>query len=185
MTVVMIISILADKLNTIGPPQMRDVPKHVLRPVPLFILQPILKRIVTGVTDMNPGLFNRLGPHKDKRFLIDPVNMPFVMLLRPDPKAPSLRAHRRHENVKWDARISGTFLKMLDMVDGHLDGDALFFTRDLMVEGDTEAIVTLRNAMDDVEGSITDDVAKACGPLSSIAQKALNTLRKSRDKYNA
>lgn len=49
------------------------------------------------------------------------------------------------------------------MVDGRYDGDALFFTRDLRVEGDTEAIVCLRNALDDVEGSVADDIAAFFG----------------------
>ncbi len=181
----MIVSQFMDRFTTHDSKGFSLLPRRLLAPIPLVFLQPLLERIVVGVTEMNPELFNRLGSCKNKRFLIDPTNMPFVMLLRPDPDAPSLRAYRRSDNVQWDARISGTFLKMLDMVDGRLDGDALFFTRDLMVEGDTEAIVTLRNAMDDVEGSITDDVVKACGPISPIAQKALNILRKIRDENNA
>ncbi|MCK5285336.1 MAG: SCP2 sterol-binding domain-containing protein [Alphaproteobacteria bacterium] len=167
-----------NKFSMYNHEKIRMFPRKFLTPLPLAPLQPLLKRIMVGVTDMNPNLFNRLGSHKNKRFLIDPTNMPFVMILCPDPEAPSLRAYKRQEKLEWDARISGTFLKLLNMIDGRLDGDALFFTRDLMLEGDTEAIVTLRNAMDDVEGNITDDIVKACGILSPIAQHALNILRK-------
>ena len=54
-------------------------------------------------------------------------------------------------------------MTLLGMIDGRYDGDALFFTRDLIVEGDTEAVVCLRNAVDDVEGSVADDVATFFG----------------------
>ena len=56
-------------------------------------------------------------------------------------------------------------MTLLGMIDGRYDGDALFFTRDLIVEGDTEAVVCLRNALDDVEGSVADDVATFFGAL--------------------
>lgn len=67
------------------------------------------------------------------------------------------------------------------MIDGRYDGDALFFTRDLSVEGDTEAVVCLRNALDDVEGSIADDVAAFFGPPG---ERFLKVARKLND-YNA
>lgn len=146
-------------------------------PLPFVFLQPLLGRIVRHIATKRPELFNRIGPHKNKEFLIDPVNMPFAMLLTPNPENPRLKAVRRHKAHKYDARIAGSFLTLLDMVDGRLDGDALFFTRDLIVEGDTEAVVCLRNALDDLEGSIADDITDIFG----IAGRAmLATLRRIR-----
>jgi predicted lipid carrier protein YhbT len=143
----------------------------------LFVLQPVLKRIVKHITQERPELFNRLNGHHHKQFLIDPTNMPFVFILEPDPEHPVLRAYRRRKVPPTDARIAGSFLTLLDMVDGHLDGDALFFTRALTVEGDTEAIVCLRNALDDMDGSIAEDTAKLFG---SIGLTTLNLLRSAR-----
>ena len=135
-----------------------------LAPMPLFPLQPVLGRIVRRIAALRPEIFERIGPHTGKCFLIDPVNMPFVLVLHPDPDRPRLRAARRHEAPAFDASISGSFLTLLAVADGRLDGDALFFTRELVVEGDTEATVCLRNALDDLEGSIADDVAAMFGP---------------------
>lgn len=148
-------------------------------PLPSFFLQPVLGRIVRHITKNRPELFNRIGPHKNKIFLIDPINMPFAMLLTPDPDAPCLKAVRRHKIGNYDARIAGSFLTLLDMVDGRLDGDALFFTRDLTVEGDTEAVVCLRNALDDMDGSIADDVADIFGIAGHAALSTLRRIRKS------
>lgn len=153
-----------------------DGPRIVLAPVPLFVFQPLLHRIASSVVRRRPGLFERLGPHGTKRFLIDPVNLPFALSLQPDSSNVSLRAVRRRNAGRHDARIAGTFLTLLDMVDGRLDGDALFFSRDLQVTGDTEAVVSLRNALDDLEGSIADDVAAVFGPAGRFALARLRAL---------
>lgn len=165
------------KTSVAAPLQFQNLPRRVLAPIPLPLLQPLLRRIVTRTVQNRPELFKRLGAHRHKTFLIDPINMPFIFLLTPGPDTPHLRGCRRSQKIHYDARIAGTFLTLLDMIDGRLDGDALFFTRDLMIEGDTEAIVVLRNALDDLEGSIVDDVAEQLGPLARVA---LSTLRRVR-----
>lgn len=144
-------------------PGLAYLPRVLFAPMPLFPLQPALHRIINSIVRKKPELLHRIGIHKDKYFLIDPLNMPFVLLLRPDPDQPFLRAYRRTETIQYDARIAGTFLTLLDMIDGQLDGDALFFSRDLIVEGNTEAVVCLRNALDDMDGSIADDVVAVYG----------------------
>ena len=153
----------ANHQNFATRPGLVYLPRVLFAPLPLFPLQPALHRIINSIARKKPEVFQRIGEHKNKYFLIDPLNMPFVLLLRPDPKRPYLRAYRRTDNVQYDARIAGTFLALLDMIDGRLDGDALFFSRDLIVEGNTEAVVCLRNALDDMDGSIADDVVSVYG----------------------
>lgn len=150
----------------------------IIAPVPIFIIQPVLHKIVHQIAQKRPELFGRIGPHKDKLFLIDPVNLPFAFALRPNPDRLSFRAYRRRNLPQVEARIAGTFLTLLDMVDGQLDGDALFFTRELVVEGDTEAVVCLRNTIDDIEGSIAEDTANLFG---FAGRNALKVLRKARN----
>ena len=161
-----------------------NAPRVVLAPLPLPILQPRLRRAAARVFGARPELAARLGPHKSKCFLIDPVNLPFAFLLRPDPADVLLKAVRRRPEPAHDARIAGTFLSLLDMVDGRLDGDALFFSRDLQVTGDTEAVVCLRNALDDAQGSPADDVAAQYGPPGRLVLGKLRALR-SRDRHGA
>ena len=54
---------------------------------------------------------------------------------------------------------------LLELIDSEQDGDAAFFSRDLEVLGNTEAVVRLRNALDDVEGSIAEETADMFGPF--------------------
>ena len=155
-----------------------DVP-FLKRLSPLAVLQPLLNRIVHRIGDANPDMFNRLGPHRHAYFLIDPVNLPFVLVLHPDPEDLSLRAWSRKSAPVYDARISGKFLDLLRLVDGDQDGDALFFSRDLDITGNTEAVVCLRNALDDVDGSIAQMLADMFGPPGRLT---LHTLRRATDR---
>ena len=142
-------------------------------PLPLFLIQPILRKIVHKIAADNPDMFGRLGPHYSANFIIDPTNLPFVMQLRPDPDDLLLRACSRNNLPAHEAKITGSFLDLLMLVDGDLDGDALFFARDLTISGNTEAVVCLRNALDDIDGSIAASVAEMFGPAGRVALSAI------------
>jgi len=156
--------------------QFKEIPGKLLRPLPIAFYQPILRRIARYIAEKHPGLFARLGDDVHKAFLINPTNMPFVLLLEPNPDFVSLEAYRSADGLDYDASITGSFLNLLRMIDGELDGDALFFSRDLKVEGDTEAIVRLRNAMDDIDGSVASDIADMFGPVGRALLQRLRTL---------
>ena len=137
---------------------------RLVPPVPVFWLQPILAKVVRRIAAENPDMFNRLGPHRASTFVIDPVNMPFALALRPDPDNLMFRAVHRGREPEHVARIAGKFLDLLQLMDCDVDGDALFFSRGLEITGNTEAVVCLRNALDDVDGSIAESVADMFGP---------------------
>jgi predicted lipid carrier protein YhbT len=148
-------------------------------PMPLFLLQPLLARVVKRVARLHPSLFDRLGPHRKARFVIDPQGLPFLLVLVPDPEALEFRAVARNREPLSDARIAGKFFDLLGLVDGDSDGDALFFSRDLDITGNTEAVVCLRNALDDVEGSIAEDAA---GLFGAPGRAVLAALRRAGDR---
>lgn len=154
-----------------------------LRPSPpLFLLQPVLARVARRVAHLHPSLFDRLGPHRHARYVIDPQGLPFLLVLEPDPEALQFRAVSRKAKPQSDARIAGGFFDLLGLVDGNTDGDALFFSRDLEITGNTEAVVCLRNALDDVEGSIAEDAA---GLFGAAGRGILTALRRAGEKRKA
>ena len=155
----------------------RPWPLPLLRFLPLPLLQPILTLIGTQVARSRPDVFTRLGPHAQKSFVIDPTDLPFVLVLKPRPDAPSLSAWRRNDAPHSHACIAGSFLNLFDLIDGSLDGDALLFSRKLRVTGDTEAVVALRNALDDVDGGVVESITKAFGPLSGLAAMTVRHMR--------
>lgn len=127
-------------------------------------LRPILDRVVRRIARHHPDMFARIAPYQTADFVIVPAELPFALHLRPDPEAPLLRAVPHDRLPEHDARIEGRFLLLLELVDGESDGDAAFFSRDLTISGNTEAVVSLRNALDDVDGSIAQETADLFGP---------------------
>lgn len=143
-------------------PLQKNLATRLIGTLPLPLIQPALTRIVRRIAATHREIFDRLGPYREATYVIEPTDMPFLLVLRPDPDRPQLRAARRGAAPVHDAHIAGDFLTLFELIDA--DGDALFFSRDLVVSGDTEAVVRLRNALDDVEGSIATHAAGLFGP---------------------
>jgi len=146
----------------------------ISRVLPLYPLQPILRRIVNHVTNAHPSLFERLDTGCTKTFLINAKDVPFLLVLKPNPASPSLVAKSRHGEIEYDVLVTAKFKTLLRMIDSKTDSDALFFNRDLLITGDTEAIVLLRNALDDMDTTLAEDVASAFGPFSKQVKATIN-----------
>lgn len=140
-------------------------------PLPLAPLSLALSAITRRMSQDHPGMLRRLGEHAKRTFLIDPVDLPLVLLL--NPARARMTAHRRHRLPGHDACIRGPMSAFLAMMHGAEDGDALFFSRDLMVEGDTAAVLALRNAMDDAELDLSEELAALSGPLAAPLRRVL------------
>lgn len=140
-------------------------------PLPLPPLSLALGVVTRRMARTHPEMLRRLGEHASRRFLLDPVDLPWVLLLHPGRAA--MTAHRRARPPAHDARIAGPMSAFLAMMHGAEDGDALFFSRDLTVEGDTAAVLALRNAMDDAELDLTEELAALSGPLAAALRRAL------------
>lgn len=157
-------------------PQAAPLPpllSAALRPLPLAPLQPVLGLALRAVLRQHPRILDRLGEHAGKRFGLDPTDLPFVLLLETRPQAPRILALRHLPARGLHARIAGPIRALLGLAEGSLDGDALFFSRDLVVEGDMAAVVALRNAMDGAGVDLVRDTAAALGPFGPPAERLL------------
>ncbi len=133
--------------------------------LPLAPAQLAAERLVSQIAARHPDLFARLGDHARKTIAIDPTDTPLVFLLTPDPDLPRVRVARAVAGERWDARIAGPLAALLGLVHGAFDGDALFFSRDLVIEGDTGAVLALRNAIDNAELDMGHEIASLFGPV--------------------
>jgi len=142
-------------------------------PLPLRPLEFLLQKAANRLVADRPGVFERISEYYACRYEIDPVDVNWTAVLtfgRGKPRvelvwdwAPRPRA---------DAIIRGPFLVLVDLLDGTLDGDAMFFSRDLVIEGDMEAVLALRNALDDADLNLVDLCADLAGPMRGPAQLA-------------
>jgi len=117
-------------------------------------------------------VFERLAEYGERRYLIDPVDLPFIFLLMPSADHPSIRIVRADERPEADVTVRGPLSVLLTLLQGRADGDALFFSREIEVEGDTAAVVALRNAVDGEGIDLLSDFAGTLGPLAPLVVRA-------------
>jgi predicted lipid carrier protein YhbT len=123
------------------------------------------------IAQTHPGLFRRLGEYDTTPFVLDPTDLPIVIELQPNKGRPSVRVTRG--KGQGAARIAGPLAALLGLVHGAYDGDALFFSRDLVIEGDTSAALALRNAVDDAELDLSEEIAKLTGPFAAPMKRLM------------
>lgn len=137
-----------------------------LRPLPPVSLQPFLTLAMAAMRRRHGDVFERLAFLGPCSFLIDASDLPFLFLLRLGADTPSLEALGAGRAVEATATIRGPLIRLIDLLEGRIDGDALFFSRELVIEGDSEAVVALRNAVDAAEIDLIGDVLSLLGPLA-------------------
>ncbi len=152
--------------RTGGIPRAPRVLGGLARSLPLAPLTMVLTALAKQALRRHPSLTRRLGGHARSRFLLELTDMPLALLL--EPAQARVRAYRHEDAPSHDARIAGTLAAFLGMVHGRLDGDALFFSRDLVIGGDTEAALALRNAIDDAELDLSLEAAQVAGVLAPL-----------------
>ena len=144
-------------------PDAKAVFAFALRPAPLAPLQPLLGVCIHHLARRRREIFVRLGEHAGERYGLDPVDLPFAFMLESNSAMPRLIAVRRLP-AGFEAKITGPIESFLGLVSGACSADALFFSRHPAVEGDIEAALALRNAIDDSEIDLLYEIAMLLGP---------------------
>ena len=140
--------------------------------MPPVLLQPFLDATLMMMKRRHGAMFTRLEAMAGSTFRIGPTDLPCDFLLSFTP-APNLKALTKTADVAAvTASINGPLLTLLQLLEGKLDGDALFFSRDLVVDGDTEAVVMLRNIIDGAGIDISQDLLWVAGPFAPPAELA-------------
>ncbi len=142
-----------------------------LRPVRPSLLQPIFDTLLNTVRRRHPDILERMEHFKDAVVCIAPTDLPFVLLLEPHPEHARLTVRQTLLEGEADATIRGPLESLFALVQGRVDGDALFFSRELAIEGDTEVVVALRNAIDGAGIDLLEDLTSALGPFARPARR--------------
>lgn len=131
---------------------------------PVAVLQRCVDFVVSRVAERHAAAFARLAAIGDAVILVQPTDLPIGFALHPGARPPRVELVRNGEESAARATIHGPMLLLLDLLQGRLDGDAAFFTRDLTIEGDTEVVLLLRNALDGAGIELTDDIVPRALP---------------------
>lgn len=143
-----------------------------LKAVPLKPLVPIelvARRLFKLLLLAHGDMFERLGTYKSCRFSFAPTDLPLVFLIEPD--LPRLKVVRKDETFTADTGVEAPLVMLLALLEGRCDADALFFSRDLKVIGDMEAMLAMRNALDDCDIDLPRDLARIGGPAAPIVHR--------------
>lgn len=146
--------------------------RHLFPAIAVLPLGPMLTLSLRSLARRQPRLFERLGEHASARFYVDPVDLAFAFTIVPDRERSVVRVVGKGETATSSVMIKGPILLLLGLLDGTLDGDALFFNRMISVNGSTEAVLALRNSIDDAE-LLPSDLLGLSGPLGRAANAGI------------
>lgn len=131
------------------------------------VVAPLLDRAVRQLALRHPRAFEALERLPAATVLIEPQDHDAAIALTVGSPV-SVRIVT--PDTPRDARIRGPLPALLDLMEGRIDGDALFFRRELKIDGDTELVVAVRNAFDGEDMDLATDLASAFGPLERAVE---------------
>lgn len=139
----------------------------------------LAQRIVEAVVRRHPDISERLSGLSGKRLMLDPCDLPLAFVLELTDRAPRVEvvAQDHDPGLPIHATVRGSVAQLISLVEGRVDADALFFSRRLSIDGDTELVVAIRNAMD---GSAIDLrellLGSVGGPLRPLGLRLMRGL---------
>lgn len=138
--------------------EMPEILRLLAFPIGLLPLGRALTLAVRRLARRKPAVFERLGDYGRCSFLIAPSDLDVSFLIVPDGERAEVKSFPRRTKASADVTVRGPLLTLLGLLDGTFDGDALFFNRAISVTGRTDALVALRNAIEDAELKPSDFV---------------------------
>jgi predicted lipid carrier protein YhbT len=149
-------------------------PLALLRGAATVLPRPVLARladaVVRGLGRSHPKLVANLARLERSVIHIVPSDLPYGFALGVGGDGVTLHIVDASPQAA-SAVVSGSVAVLLDLLEGRIDSDTLFFRRDLRISGNTEVIVGLRNVLDREELQLTDELGALCGPLRPVARR--------------
>jgi predicted lipid carrier protein YhbT len=145
----------------------------LLLPGNRHLTENLLNALSAVLVRRHGAMLDRLADFAGATCLVVPHDLPaaFLITLRSPPQAPRLQLVDPAKVKEPRAIIRADIATLVELLEGRIDGDALFFSRDLIVEGDMEVVVALRNAVDDAGIDLIADATSALGPFAAPAER--------------
>ncbi|HUY83580.1 MAG TPA: SCP2 sterol-binding domain-containing protein [Steroidobacteraceae bacterium] len=144
--------------------------------LPRSLVGAVATRVFGSVTRSHPRLPRNLAALDQATVHVMPNDLPYGFALAFGGGAPRLTlvpldADGADATVRADTRV------LVDLLEGRIDSDSLFFRRDLSICGDTAVVVGLRNVLDREPLVLADELAGSLGrwaPASRLLARTLN-----------
>lgn len=154
-------------------PVQTPLRRFLLLPGNRHLTENLLNALSAVLVRRHGAMLERLADFAGATCLVVPQDLPmaFLITLRAPPLAPRLQLVDPAMVEKPRATIRADIATLFELLEGRIDGDALFFSRDLIVEGDMEVVVALRNAVDDAGIDLIADATSMLGPFAAPAER--------------
>jgi predicted lipid carrier protein YhbT len=133
----------------------------------------LLTRSLRDLARRKPHLFERLGEHRRTPFFIDPTDLTYAFVMLPDAENAEVKMVGKKDCGIGEVTVRGPLLSLLGLLDGTFDGDALFFSRSISISGRVDALLALRNAIEDADLKPSDFIGLG-GSIGSVADSLLS-----------
>lgn len=138
----------------------------------LDALSLVLQKTANQVYQRHPNAIERLQPIAGTRFYVTITNLPINVLMVFNNNRIQVDCNLRYL-PEADVAITGSYQALVQIFEGSSDADSLFFSRDINIKGNIEALVTLRNALDNEEIDLVAELSPKFGSYSGIIQELI------------
>jgi predicted lipid carrier protein YhbT len=143
--------------------------------LPAPALEQLSTLILRAMQRRHPRLFEGLARLPRSVVSIEPTDLPHRFTLGLG-RSPFTLTVSRQATTRADATVKGSLRSLLDMLDGRIDGDTLFFDRAITLTGDASVVMALRNTMDREDLDLERELRSLLGPLEAPAGRAARKL---------
>ncbi|NQY43579.1 MAG: SCP2 sterol-binding domain-containing protein [Legionellales bacterium] len=137
--------------------------------IPRPLIQKTIDILTNSFVEMHPNVIQRMAEFSPAIMILDPIDLPFSFLTEFTKNDLKIIIVDDDKYMGNDiTKISAPIGFFLNMLEGEKDGDALFFSRQLTVEGDTTIIVALRNILEAESVNINQDIDEKFSSFGKI-----------------
>lgn len=147
-----------DDINKFIVPRISEIKNSFLQAVfsqfstmPTSVRSFVLNAISGNINSLYPSLTSRLASLRGRYLVYQMAHSDTFYRLHIHEEGVFIDLGNANSIDKALASVECQFGKLLEIVNGEADGDALFFSRDINVQGDMDALVLIRNTIESIE----------------------------------
>ena len=148
------------------------IARNMLAALPKPVIERGAAALMRSMRRHHPDLFRNLAALQPTRLQVELTDLPHRFLLSFGEK-PATLTLVRGDAPACNVTLKGSLESLLALLEGRIDSDALFFTREITITGDTSAVVALRNTLDREEISLMDEAMALLGPLRGVGRRTV------------
>jgi predicted lipid carrier protein YhbT len=152
--------------------------------LPRPVLSALASAVVRGLHRSHPKLLQNLAGLEPAVVHVVAFDLPYRFAVSLGREPVTLTIVDRTASGA-DAEVVASVATLVDLLEGRIDSDTLFFRRDLRISGNTSVVVGLRNVLDREELSVAAELEALCGPLGRPARRVARALERLLDGAGA